>query len=619
LIRPNFPKEIESLYRESLRKRMRVQRATVFLAFAIGFALAPLYQGAVFEPEPALASVMGWVNGAVIAPLCLLAAALTFAQVSRPWVRASQTVAVAATLSALVAYRYLALTGHMTFPPQLTGLIVIVIALLGSFAWPWMALVAVLSLAATSAPELLIAPGEAARTNVFGFVIMALIAGLGAFSQDLLFRWMWWDLTRLRKTSSALQETEIRFQAFLEHTPSIAWIKDDQGRYLMRNKAHRERYGNPGDDWTGRSDREFFPAGDAEIYAKTDTQVLQSGQPLQFETANQDREGRLTEWWIQKFPIRDASGRRLVAGVGLDVTERKRLERKLQESEKRLQAFLDHNPAISWMKDADGRYQYMSATYRNFLGVGEDDWKGRTDFDFYPADFAQRCRDIEQLVLQSGLPHIAEGRAPLTGAPDHHWLLTRFVLTDSAGRTCLGGVATDVTSRKRTEDLAREQALTDEMTGLYNRRGFRLLAEQQLRLASRTSGANAFLYVDLDGLKHINESHGHKGGDLAITTVADALRRAVRTADIIGRVGGDEFVIMAIDCGDAAALCDRVDAQLEDCNLSGTLPFRLAVSIGVASFRGSDAPTVDHLMERADSGMYKHKRGKRAPLEGSES
>ena len=420
------------------------------------------------------------------------------------------------------------------------------------------------------------------------------------------------DVSELRKTEDALRESERRFEAFMDHTPAIAWMKDPRGRYIFRNKAFRDRYGEPGEDWSGRSDDDFFAPEDAALFASTDLSVIATGQPAEFETSSRDRAGNVSEWLIQKFPLRDASGQFFVGGVGVNINEHKRLERALQESESRFQAFLDHSPTLSWMKDEDGRYLYVSAIYKRFLGVTDDSWRGKTDFELFgDTPFAQRCRELEEKVLVTGESLETDGPASDADGGEHHWLLVRFLFRDIAGGRFVGGVATDVTRRQRAEELVRLQSLTDEMTGLYNRRGFKLLVEQELRHARRHGAHCALFYVDLDGLKGINSAHGHEGGDSAITAVGEALRVAVRNSDIVARVGGDEFVVFAPNCENAAQLRDRVHEEVGKYNSAGALPFHLSASIGIKEFAPGSDISIDDAMAQADTLMFEAKSSRK--------
>jgi diguanylate cyclase (GGDEF)-like protein len=161
-----------------------------------------------------------------------------------------------------------------------------------------------------------------------------------------------------------------------------------------------------------------------------------------------------------------------------------------------------------------------------------------------------------------------------------------------------------------SERRVRLQSITDELTGHYNRRGFTQLVEPLLLLARTHARHCALLFVDLDGLKRINERHGHDGGDLALVAVAEALRLVSRDADVVGRLGGDEFLLFAVDCRSTASLQRRIHEQVEACNQAGTLPFRLSVSIGVIEV--DPAQDLARLIAEADARMYQAKR-ERAP------
>ena len=159
-----------------------------------------------------------------------------------------------------------------------------------------------------------------------------------------------------------------------------------------------------------------------------------------------------------------------------------------------------------------------------------------------------------------------------------------------------------------SERRVRLQSLTDDLTGHYNRRGFKLLVEQALVLARTHRRRCALLFVDVDGLKQINERHGHDGGDLALVTVAEALRLVSRDADIVARMGGDEFLVFAVDCEDTAALQRRIHAQIDAANDTGTLPFRLSASLGTIEVDTAGDATLEAIIAQADTRMYQAKR-----------
>ncbi len=168
--------------------------------------------------------------------------------------------------------------------------------------------------------------------------------------------------------------------------------------------------------------------------------------------------------------------------------------------------------------------------------------------------------------------------------------------------------------RKRKEDELREMSLTDELTGLHNRRGFFTLADQQLKIANRSKKAMSLLYADLDGLKIINDTFGHDEGDRALVETAALLRDAFRESDIIARIGGDEFVVLTVDIGDVKqdSLISRVQEKFDARNAAGHVKFVLSISQGIACYDPEDPCSVLDLVNQADKRMYDEKIAKKA-------
>ena len=167
--------------------------------------------------------------------------------------------------------------------------------------------------------------------------------------------------------------------------------------------------------------------------------------------------------------------------------------------------------------------------------------------------------------------------------------------------------------RTRTEEALRDLSLVDDLTGLYNRRGFMALAEQQLKIANRTRKDLSLLFADLDDLKKINDSLGHDEGDRALAEAADALRDAFRESDIIARIGGDEFAVLAIDASDwkPAALSRRVRDKLAARNARKERPYSLSLSLGVTRYDPDKPCSVQELLALADKLMYEDKTSRK--------
>jgi len=155
-------------------------------------------------------------------------------------------------------------------------------------------------------------------------------------------------------------------------------------------------------------------------------------------------------------------------------------------------------------------------------------------------------------------------------------------------------------------------ATLDELTGLYNRRGFFLLAEQQLRVAQRSGSEVLLIFLDVDQLKQVNDTFGHKEGDNALVETARALQATFRSADIPARISGDEFAVLAYPSKGmgAESLMERLAHEIAHINARGTHPFNLSLSAGYAVWRPGQSLSLDELLARADAQMYQVKRKK---------
>lgn len=158
----------------------------------------------------------------------------------------------------------------------------------------------------------------------------------------------------------------------------------------------------------------------------------------------------------------------------------------------------------------------------------------------------------------------------------------------------------------------RNLSLTDDLTGLYNRRGFITLAGQQLKLVERTKSGILLLFADLDGLKEINDTLGHHEGDLDLVETANILKGSFRDLDIIARIGGDEFVALAIETSGIHAdiFMARLQEKLDARNAKENRRYKLSISMGIAHCDPEHPCSIDELLARVDRLMYDQKQSK---------
>jgi len=177
------------------------------------------------------------------------------------------------------------------------------------------------------------------------------------------------------------------------------------------------------------------------------------------------------------------------------------------------------------------------------------------------------------------------------------------------------------TRRLRAQTLRREKAeeeilvlaITDQLTGLHNRRGFLNLAEQQLKISDRTKKGFLFFFADLDGMKWINDTLGHTEGDNALIEAAAVFKETFRASDIIARMGGDEFSILAINMAEENAdiYMARLQDQIDKYNNKENRRYSISISVGYSFYDPGKPCSIDELMVEADERMYEQKRSKK--------
>jgi diguanylate cyclase (GGDEF)-like protein len=182
-------------------------------------------------------------------------------------------------------------------------------------------------------------------------------------------------------------------------------------------------------------------------------------------------------------------------------------------------------------------------------------------------------------------------------------------------RRVLLEAARAVAMRFRYLNKLRSFALTDDLTGLYNRRGFLVLGLQHIKLARRNRQPLLLFFVDVDEFKRVNDELGHLEGDAFLICCADVLRTTFRDCDVIARLGGDEFVILAQENGEACreTILQRLAAALLALNNRVDSPHKLSLSVGSARFDPQNPITLGELMTVADRAMFEHKRARVTP------
>ena len=215
-----------------------------------------------------------------------------------------------------------------------------------------------------------------------------------------------------------------------------------------------------------------------------------------------------------------------------------------------------------------------------------------------PAEPQEILRAVNESLKQPSIP----ARLPQTGQLQREHLQ---LLADKLYQK--------VSELERANDRLRNLSLTDGPTGLNNRRGFMILATGLLKFARRADYPSCLLYIDMDSLKHINDTFGHAAGDTALIQFAHILTETFRDSDVVGRLGGDEFVVLMVDAteSDLDSMKVRLQSNVDAHNLQSVGGYALSFSLGVIRVDMNSTISMEELLSQADAAMYKHKQSRK--------
>jgi PAS domain S-box-containing protein len=181
------------------------------------------------------------------------------------------------------------------------------------------------------------------------------------------------NLAQRRAAEMALIASQERFRLFMDNSPTTAWIKDEVGRYVYLSRAFEQRFGARTEDWLGKTDAQLWPPDTAAEFRENDLAVLASGQPMQVTEVTGGRGGSSCHWLNTKFPFEDAAGRRYVAGIGLDISERKAAEEGLRHSEERFRRIFTNNMVAMGVWTKAGAIVEANDALLDLIGYSRDE------------------------------------------------------------------------------------------------------------------------------------------------------------------------------------------------------------------------------------------------------
>ncbi|NPV61064.1 MAG: PAS domain S-box protein [Methanotrichaceae archaeon] len=264
------------------------------------------------------------------------------------------------------------------------------------------------------------------------------------------------DITKRKQVEDALRESETRFRSVLENSLDAAYRRNLQkDRYDYMSPVIEPITGFSAEEVNGMGIEEVLdrihPDDRPPAVSEIEHAIETSWGTLVYRFRCKDGQYR---WLSDRFTVtRDKEGKPLFrGGIVRDITEQKRAEEALRESEERFRLFMDNSPTIAWIKNEEGQHVYLSRTYEQRFGVQSADWRGKTDAELWPLDIATEFRMNDLVVLESDQPIQVTEETPNPDGSRCYWLNTKFPFRDAAGRRYIAGIGLDITERKRIEE-----------------------------------------------------------------------------------------------------------------------------------------------------------------------
>jgi diguanylate cyclase (GGDEF)-like protein/PAS domain S-box-containing protein len=299
-----------------------------------------------------------------------------------------------------------------------------------------------------------------------------------------------------------------------------------------------------------------------------------------------------------------------LAALRAEAIERDRCIEDLCASRDQFRVLLDESSDPIFSFFPEGRYAYVNRAFAEGVGKGQDEIIGRTIWDVFPKDEADKRFAVVRWVFENAERKVIEVRVPRPDG-DRYYITTAKPIVDAAGRVAaVICISKEITDRKRMEERLAHMAEYDALTDLPNRALFTERLLQAISLARRDKTRLALMWLDFDNFKPVNDSFGHQVGDLLLQAAAKRMKACLRESDTVGRIGGDEFVVLlplVKHDEDVFVVAETIRTSLAQAfELPECPDVEISSSIGIAIFPDHGADDAQ-LMKNADRALYRAK------------
>ncbi len=411
----------------------------------------------------------------------------------------------------------------------------------------------------------------------------------------------------------ASEHERAQLALILETGRDFVATTDTKGRVTYINASGRVARGLGSEqDVRGTTIADHYPPWVVEIIERVAVPAALAGGIWVGETAIIGADGADIPIDHMLIAHRGASGRvEFFSSTMHDITHAKAATIAIRQSEARMASIADSLPMLVAFMDRDLRFRFVNSSYEEFFGRPRSEIIGKTLEEVTSADVAASYEPYFSRAAE-GETVVFERQA--TRKEQVH-LNVKIIPQFDEGRGVIGFhvIHQDVTEVKREQQRLSRLASIDTLTGLVNRAGFETALGEAIGRSNVSGDAMALFYLDVDGFKQVNDIHGHPNGDALLRAFGARLAHAVRATDVVARIGGDEFVVVAENLrsiADVRSISEKILRKTRRPFDVNGIRLSITTSIGVAVF-GGEPITPDDLIERADAAMYRAKKAGR--------
>ncbi|MEI7885063.1 MAG: diguanylate cyclase [Clostridia bacterium] len=399
-----------------------------------------------------------------------------------------------------------------------------------------------------------------------------------------------------------------QFEAILDHIPGLVFYKDTKNNFIRVNKYLADMHKMDKNELEGKNLSEIYPKEDALKYYVDDLEVINSGEAkLSVEETWETENGMR---WVNtsKIPFINNAGDIIgVIGLSFDITERKKAENEL----KILQQAVEQSPAAIVITELDGTISFVNKAFETITGYTYAEAIGETPQILkFNQEAKVNYEELWQTILAGDEWRGVFQNKKKNGELYWESAIISPILGDEGKIIKFLGIKDDITEKHKMEVELEKLTRIDFLTKVNNRRYFFELAENEILRNKRYQNNSAFLMLDIDNFKKINDKFGHSFGDFALEKISEVCLDTIRVTDFMGRLGGEEFGIFLIntDFLEAERVAERLRCNINKLDLVSDEGIKVTLSVSIGLTKPVDFDEeLKNIMKRADKALYKAK------------